>query len=332
LRKALQTDSEYINPPTVYPIGGGRYRVKHGSTRVMAAKGVLDSIRVRVVEPPANESGKLLSQMSENLLQGSLRPIDVARALKRLQTADGHDRSLSQLVGALKSVGVERNRSWAAMHLALLDLAPGVQELVNRGEISADAAYRLRSLPHDQQLQWARRIVSEGVSRDELRRQLAPSDEASAELLDREMEERLAEAAERFGEPGATQRRPVDTERRNSPVMSRRELLPVALEATDGRKTRALSSAEWAQKATELERQLAQEALFLGGYSANQAIKLVDRAVKEANEASASVMSALNAMRLLVEHPAELRPDSALAELLAIRMRRVLGHLGAGEG
>jgi len=137
--------------------------MKHGSTRVMAAQG-LDSLRVRVVEPPVNESEMLLSQTSENLLQGSLRPMDIARALKRLQTADGKDRSLSQLAGALKAVGLERNRSWISMHLALLELAPQLQELLARAQISADTAYRLRSLPHAEQVRWAERILAEGTA------------------------------------------------------------------------------------------------------------------------------------------------------------------------
>src|SRR5579862_9613262 len=67
LKSALQAEGGYINPPTVYQVGPRRYRVKHGSTRVLAAKGVAKKIRVRLVEPPPDESSKLLSQMGENL-------------------------------------------------------------------------------------------------------------------------------------------------------------------------------------------------------------------------------------------------------------------------
>jgi hypothetical protein len=44
--------------------------------------------------------------------------------------------------------------------------------------------------------------------------------------------------------------------------------------------------------------------------------------------ASEPVMAALNAIRRLVEQPADLPADSALAELMALRMRRVLTNLG----
>ena len=108
----------------------------------------------------------------------------------------------------------------------------------------------------------------------------------------------------------------------------RRQLIPVALESTDARKLRPLNAAEWTKQATEVEKQLAQEALFMGGYSANQAIELVDRAIDEAQGASDSVMAALNAVRQLIERPIDLPPGTALAEFLALRMKRVLQNLG----
>ena len=171
LRSALKVGGEYINPPAVYSIGRNRYRVKHGSTRVLAAQGVVTSLRVRIVEPPPSESTKILSQMGENLLQGSLRPADIGNALKRLRQADGKDRSLSQIVGALKAAGVERTKSWVVMHLAIADLAPEVQLLVNQGRLPAEAAYQLRSLPPQEQSSWAQRVVSQGLTREDLRRE-----------------------------------------------------------------------------------------------------------------------------------------------------------------
>jgi hypothetical protein len=80
--------------------------------------------------------------------------------------------------------------------------------------------------------------------------------------------------------------------------------------------------------ATDVEKQLAQEALFIGGYSAEQAIELVERAIKEAQVASESVMMALNAIRQLLECPAELPEGSALGELMSMRVRRLLHNLG----
>ena len=330
LRSALQTSHEYINAPTVYPVGPDRYRVQHGSTRVLAAQGVLKSIRVRIVEPPHSEGSKLLAQMSENLLQGSLRPADIGNALKRLRYAEGRERSISQLVGVLKAGGIERTKSWVAMHLALAELAPEVQRLVNQGQLAAEAAHPLRALPASEQVAWAQRIVDQRLTRDEVRRALGlGADEqvdTSPEQLQRELDERIQQAA--LGHEsaiGKSGRRTDD--RRHGSVVTRRELLPVAVESTDARRLRRLTTAEWTQKATPVERQLAQEALFMGGYSAPQAIDLVERATREAQTASESVMAGLNAARRLLEHPAELPRDSALAEFLAMRLRGVLRNL-----
>jgi len=338
LRNALQVEGGFINPPTVYPVDGNRYRVKHGSTRVLAAQGVAETIRVHVVEPPRTESTKLLSQMGENLLQGSLRPADVGTALKRLREADGKERSLSQLVGALKAAGIERTKSWVAMHLALAGLTPELQRLVNQGKIGAEVAYQLRSFPEPEQMEWALRIINEGITKEELRRRFGgeTGDDSGdstppPEFVHRDLDMRLSEAAEAHNGDGTHRQRSLtDNAHRNSRAMARWELLPVAVADTDARKVKALNAADWAQKATAVEKQLAQEALFIGGYSAKGAVALVDRAIAEAQDASESVMAALNALRKLVEEPAELRPGSALAQFMVIRLNRVLHNLGAG--
>ncbi len=333
LRKALQVSSEYINPPIVYPVGPNRYRVKHGSTRVLAAQGVLKSMRVRVGEPPASESTKLLSQMSENLLQGSLRPADVGAALKRLRNAEGKERSISQLVGALKAAGIDRTKAWVSMHLALAELAPEVRALINSGRLAAEAGYALRSLPPSDQVSWAHRVVEQGLTREVVRRELglgSDTIDTPPELGQRDLDSQLGEAAQAFAEreAGQRQRRPADVQRHNSEVSVRRELVPISLDSADARKLRPLNTAAWARTATDVEKQLAQEALFIGGCSASEAIELVERATDEAQHASQAVMQALNAVRTLVEHPAELPAGSALAEFLAMRMRRALQNIG----
>jgi hypothetical protein len=331
LRSALQTNHEYINAPTVYPVGPDRYRVQHGSTRVLAAQGVLKKLRVRIVEPPPSQGSKLLAQMSENLLQGSLRPADIGNALKRLRYAEGRERSISQLVGVLKAGGIERTKSWVAMHLALAELAPEVQRLVNKGQLAAEAAYPLRTLPSSEQVAWAHRIVEQGLTREEVRRALGlganEHDDVSPEDLQRELDERIRQAASESGPANGGRSSRAD-EQRHGTVVTRRELLPFAIQSKDARRLRGLSTAEWTRTATEVEKQLAQEALFMGGYSAPRAIELVQRATHEAQTASEAVMAGLNAARRLLEHPAELPPDSALAEFLAIRLRGVLRNLG----
>jgi hypothetical protein len=330
LRQALEVSGEYINPPVVYALGGDRYRVKHGSTRVLAAKGVRTTLRVRLGEPPESNSTKLLSQMSENLLQGSLRPADIGNALKRLRWADGRERSISQLVGALKAGGINRTKAWVLMHLALAELDPAVQSLINRGELAAEVGYQLRILSPQEQLAWSGRIIERGLTREDVRRELGLSsaEDVPPEFTQRQIGDRLSEVAQDSASQETRRRPPVAGERRNSTVSVRRELLAVSIESPDARKLRPLSASDWAKKATDVERQLAQEALFFGGYSSAQAIALVDRAMSEVPQASEAVMAALNAVRRLVEHPAELPAGSGLAEILALRLERVLHNLG----
>jgi ParB-like chromosome segregation protein Spo0J len=332
LRTALEAEGAYINPPSVYPIGRKRYRVKHGSTRVLAAKGLLSSMRVRIVDPPQNESSKVLSQMGENLLQGSLRPADIGHALKRLREADGRERSLSQLVGALKAAGINRTKAWVVMHLALAELNGQVQRLVNQGKLGAEVAYQLRNLPHREQVGWSLRIVDEGITLADLRRQLGslsqPDDdtELSAGRVQREVSDRLSGAAQDFErKPSGTAR---DTAHRSTRAVSRWELLPVGFAADNAPSDQWIEPEQWSRHASETDRQLAQEALLVGGYSPAEAIDLVERATREAPQATESIMAALNALRVLVESPADVAAGSGLAEFLALRMRRVLANLG----
>src|SRR5437762_1789339 len=65
LRDALETEGSFIHPPTVYAVSRGRYRVKHGNSRVLAAKGVADSLAVLISDPPTSPSAKTLAQLSE---------------------------------------------------------------------------------------------------------------------------------------------------------------------------------------------------------------------------------------------------------------------------
>ncbi|MBV8085597.1 MAG: hypothetical protein JO247_12370, partial [Chloroflexi bacterium] len=89
-----------------------------------------------------------------------------------------------------------------------------------------------------------------------------------------------------------------------------------------------LNHLDWTERAGEVERQLAQEALFFGGHSPQESIELVERAVDEAQEAWEPVIVTLNGVRQLLDSPSRIARDSALAEFLRIRLRRVLANLG----
>lgn len=335
LRSALETDGEYINEPVVYAIGPNRYRVKHGSTRVLAARGVVDRLRVRLVDSPENESSKLLSQMSENLLQGSLSPVDVGNALKRLRDADGRERSLSQIVGALRAVGIQRTKQWVSRHLALTELDPEVQRLLKEGAIHGELAYHLRSLPPQEQVSWAHRIKDEGLTLAQIRQLLGEGTDDSpdsAEYIHRELADRFSDAADDADAARSGARRaPADRRRRHGDAKSRWMLLPVVVEQTDQRKMRPLQAGDWAQSASDIQLQLAKEALFMGGFTAQRAMHLADQALAESEEASDDVMMALNSVKRLLEHPAQLKPGSALAELMLMRLRCINRNLQAKD-
>jgi hypothetical protein len=341
LRQALRNEGEYINPPVVYEVSPGRYRVKHGSTRVLAAQGVVERLKVRVREAPKNERAKMLAQMSENLLQGGLGPMDVGWTLRRMR--DEGSLSLGQLVGALRAAGIDRSRAWVLRHLALTELDERVQEAVASGAVNPFQADRLKGLPPAEQRDWLQRIVDEHLSAEALDRLLgrrAQADEgADGDPIERreaaitDVDERISQAVARMIEPDAGL-----APRRNAPangaVTRRYALLPLNVEAQvkgrarGTRKLETLNHLDWTESAGEVERQLAQEALFFGGHSPQESIELVERAVDEAQEAWEPVVVTLNGVRQLLESPSRIPPDSALAEFLRIRLRRVLANLG----
>jgi hypothetical protein len=205
-----------------------------------------------------------------------------------------------------------------------------VQTLVNQGSVPGELAYQLRALPPAEQLAWARRVRDEGVSLAALRHALGAAggdDAAPAEFVHRELADRLSEASSDSG-PNRRGAGGDAAEHRHGAVASRWELLPVRMEQAESRKSRALTTAEWTKSASDVQRQLAHEALSIGGYAPQAAMQLVDRAIDEAQDAPEDVMIALNALRRLLEHPAQLPPDSALAEFASLRMKGVLRNLG----
>jgi hypothetical protein len=341
LRQALRNEGEYINPPVVYETAPGKYRVKHGSTRVLAAQGVVDKLKVRVREAPKNERAKMLAQMSENLLQGGLGPMDVGWTLRKMR--DEGNLSLGQIVGALRATGIDRSRAWVLRHLALTELDPGVQEAVASGAINPFQADRLKGLPPAEQREWLQRIVEQHLPAETLDRLLGrrpdadgggapdPAERRDAAMAD--VDERITEAAARLSEPDRSVA-PRRSEPSSGPVTRRWALLPLNVEAQvkgrarGTRKLETLNHLDWTETAGDVERQLAQEALFFGGHSPQESIDLVERAVDEAQQAWEPVVVTLNGVRQLLESPSRLPRDSALAEFLRIRLRRVLANLG----
>ena len=281
---ALKSGQEYINPPVVFPVNG-MYRVKNGNCRVMAARGTVDSLEVLIEEPPASAGIKLLDQLGENVLQGGLNAMDTARALRRLR--DREELSVGGIADLLRERGIGHGRFWVQLHLGLTHLAPAVQTAVEHGDLAARTAWELRSLPPEQQADWCRRIVREGLSLAALKNlaglgseppdDAGPPDEAPAE----DAGQRSASAP------------------RSGPLERRWELLPLSLPEHPGhaRKLRALQQTEWYANSAPRQRQLAEEVLVLSGSSPDRSIQLAQRAEAEATAATAPVMQTLNTLR-----------------------------------
>ena len=131
-RELVRTGGEFINAPHVYRVGANRYRVKHGNTRVLAAQGILTELPVRVVPPPSSSEERVVSQLSENLAQGGLSPLDTARALRQLRKSG---LSIRGIQDHLASYGVKRSVAWVHTTLKMLELPIEVQDQIERGEV-----------------------------------------------------------------------------------------------------------------------------------------------------------------------------------------------------
>jgi ParB family chromosome partitioning protein len=140
----------------------GKYLILAGERRWRAAMlAGMESLQAVVVERDLSPSEILQEQLVENCLREDLQPIEQAQAFRELMGANGWSaRKLADELNLANSTVVKA--------LALLDLATGVQEKVEAGELAPAAAYEISKLdrPEDQ-LEVAGRIVAEKLTRDQ---------------------------------------------------------------------------------------------------------------------------------------------------------------------
>ena len=344
LREALRTDGAYQQPPTVYPVGGGKFRVEHGNTRVFAAKGIVDQLAVLITAPPASSGVKLINQLSVNILQDSLNPVEVGKALARIQQAE--ELTVRGLARKLQEKGVIRSHTWVQMHLDMARLPLALQQMVAGGELSARHVWMLRSKPVDLQLDLARRARDEHWSLDRLAHEVgvrvednlesqgddgldaAPARPAASEV------ESVVGAPTTTGPAGLSSVAPArrgapDPDHRNRMVASYWTLLPVQGDGLDVERQPAakIRNRRWADKASAEDRQLALEAKR-SGLSDDHAIRLVEQVKREAAAMPAApVRDLLNALRAAEEHARDFRDCPGLAEFAALRMKNWMERL-----
>lgn len=143
------------------------YRLITGERRWRAAK--LAGLRTvpAVIRERLEDAAQLELALVENLQRRDLTPLEEARAFEHLRT----ELALSQ---ADISQRVGMDRSTVANSLRLLKLPPDLQEMVERGELTAGHGRTLLSFSDvEHQRAWAEKTVRQGLSVRELERAAA---------------------------------------------------------------------------------------------------------------------------------------------------------------
>ncbi|MPY36593.1 ParB/RepB/Spo0J family partition protein [Streptomyces adustus] len=105
------------------------YVVIDGSSRLAAAREAgLETVAVMVSDEQGNNADELLqSALIANIMRNDLSEIDEARALQRLLNVYGSQRALAKQL--------HRSQGWVSQRLALLSLAPELQERIGEEPI-----------------------------------------------------------------------------------------------------------------------------------------------------------------------------------------------------
>jgi ParB family chromosome partitioning protein len=140
----------------------GKYLIIAGERRWRAAMlAGMESLQAVVIERELTPAELLQEQLVENCLREDLQPIEQAQAFRTLMDANGWSaRRVADDLNLANSTVIKA--------LALLELAPAVQEKVEAGDLTPAAAYEVSKLeaPEDQ-LEVTRRIVTEKLTRDQ---------------------------------------------------------------------------------------------------------------------------------------------------------------------
>jgi ParB family chromosome partitioning protein len=139
------------------------YVILAGERRWRAARMAgLDKLACVIHEGALAGEEKLAMQLVENALRTDLKPVEQARAYRRLMDAKGY--STRDLAAELHVAQTSVVRA-----LALLDLPADVQVRVEEGELAATVAAELTKIPDAElQAEVAQAVVAEGLTRTEV--------------------------------------------------------------------------------------------------------------------------------------------------------------------
>ncbi|MDD4856594.1 MAG: ParB/RepB/Spo0J family partition protein [Candidatus Krumholzibacteria bacterium] len=143
--------------PVVVRRVGDRYQLILGERRHRAAK-LAGKATIPAIVREVNDAESLKHALMENLQREDLNPIEEARGLQALK--DGFGLSVNDIASM-----IGKNRSTIANSLRLLGLPEIVMALIVEGKLTAGHARALLSIDGEEaQIEWARKIVSEGLT------------------------------------------------------------------------------------------------------------------------------------------------------------------------
>jgi ParB family chromosome partitioning protein len=184
-----------IQPIIVRPLGGSQYEILAGERRWRAARlAGLDRVPAVIREVP--DEAALGIGLIENIQREDLNPLEEAKGLKRL--IDEFKLTHEQVAGA-----IGRSRASVTNLLRLLELAPGVHELLQQGKLDMGHARALLAVgSRARQEQLANEVVEKQLSVRETERLVqqataAPAPKLPSATLDadsRRLQEELAES------------------------------------------------------------------------------------------------------------------------------------------
>ena len=183
-----------IQPIVVRPVENGQYEILAGERRWRAAR-IAGQEKVPAVVRVVADDAALGIGLIENIQREDLNPIEESTGLRRLI-----DEFKLTHEEAARAVG--RSRVAVTNLLRLLELAPGVQEMLHDGRLDMGHARALLGLSRARQLELAAQVAAKGLSvreTERLAQQSAtiPRRKASAGGLDadgRRLEEELCES------------------------------------------------------------------------------------------------------------------------------------------
>lgn len=166
LRSVNRQDEKYIalvdsvrregllNPIVVKPTEDGKFRLIDGLHRFSACKDA------GLTEIPCNikdmtEAEILRAQIIANVHKIETRPIEYTRQLLRILSGDPC-LTIAELAGQLS-----KSPAWLNERLNLIKLHAKLQDLVNENKINLTNAYALAKLPHEEQLNFLERSMTQ---------------------------------------------------------------------------------------------------------------------------------------------------------------------------